>query len=292
MTSATTEPTSPDATREPIELRCMEIWGGNEATQRSLKVTGIDAWVYSQPVGGEAAGGDLHYVSACGAGRVARFVVADVAGHGEEVDSLGRTLRHLVRKHINELDQARFAQTLNQAFSDLGHDGRFATALLTTYYAPTDHLLVVNAGHPRPLWYRADRAFWETLAHDCPERETAVMNLPLGVIGDTGYHQFAVQLASDDLVLMYTDSLTEAKNADGELLGEQGLLRLVEGLATGGPERLCRHLLQRIEDWRGGRPAEDDLTLMVLHHNGDDPGPMPLSLKLSAMAKMLGLKKV
>ncbi|MCP4589165.1 MAG: hypothetical protein GY842_00335, partial [bacterium] len=50
------------------QLPCMEIWGGNQAIEDAVSVPGIDAWVYSRPVGGQSSGGDIHYVSTCGGG--------------------------------------------------------------------------------------------------------------------------------------------------------------------------------------------------------------------------------
>ena len=61
-------------------LQCMEIWGGNRAVENAVSVHGIDAWVLSEPHGGGERGGDVHYVSMCGAGKISRFALADVSG--------------------------------------------------------------------------------------------------------------------------------------------------------------------------------------------------------------------
>ncbi|MBI4579150.1 MAG: hypothetical protein HY718_05565, partial [Planctomycetes bacterium] len=98
-----------------VKLHCMEIWGGNGAQDSAISVPGLDAFVCSQPQPGHRTGGDIHYVSMCGSGRISRFVVADVSGHGEQVDDLATTLRTLIRRHINTLNQARYARTLNEA---------------------------------------------------------------------------------------------------------------------------------------------------------------------------------
>lgn len=64
------------------EMQCMEVWGGNTAIDSGLSVPGIDAWIHSQPSRGQRSGGDIYYASMCGAGRIGRFVLADVSGHG------------------------------------------------------------------------------------------------------------------------------------------------------------------------------------------------------------------
>lgn len=261
-------------TNDKQQLRCMEIWGGNGAINSALAVSGLDAWVFCAPYGGEPRGGDIHYVSTCGAGKIARFAVADVAGHGAAVSDMGTSLRRLMRNHINQLDQTRFIRALNREFEAISSNGIFATAVLASYFAPASDLIVCNAGHPPPLWYRAARNEWTFLDADLSERLEVAHNLPLGIIEQTDYRQFAVHLERNDLVVMYTDWLIEAASPSGELLGEQGLLEVVRRLDAGAPADFVNALLKAVSDYRGGKPAADDVTLLLLHHNGA-PAPRP-----------------
>ncbi len=258
--------------RWPVhQMQCMEVWGGNGAIHSAISVPGIDAWISSAPYRECSRGGDIHYVSMCGGGRISRFAIVDVSGHGDAVSQLAQNLRSLMRKYINTLDQTRFARALNHELLQLDRTGRFATALLATYFAPTDHLIICNAGHPRPLWYRAASRSWEVLDPAMPQRATEVANLPLGVIERTDYIQFAVKLERGDLVLIYTDSLIESRSPDGDLLGEAGLLQLARQLDPDEPVNLDRRLLAAVAEYHDGAPVEDDETLLVLHHNAADP---------------------
>lgn len=278
---------------DPHEMKCMEIWGGTEPTEQPLKTPGLDGWIYARPYQGARAGGDIHYVSMCGAGNISRFLVADVAGHGEPVAELARDLRKLMRRHINNPDTSGLARAVNDEFAGLSGDGGFATAIMLTYFAPTDQLIVVNAGHPRPLWYEAADRQWRFLDASCAEcDERGPRNLPLGVIPETGYEQFAVTLGKGDLILLGTDSLIEATDERGRMLGEEGLLALAREAPIGGPDDVGRTVLDRLERHRGGRPAEDDLTLVALHHNAEDPESPSLGERVVAMAKMIGLLPV
>lgn len=282
-------------TADAPRLSCMEIWGGNDAVETAISVPGLDAWIYSEPHAGSESGGDIHYVSMCGAGAISRFTIADVAGHGQQVSQVATDLRKMMRKHINRVDQSRFARSLNTEFSKLTQDGgSFATALLTTYFAPTDHLILCNAGHPSPLLYRAARCEWRFLRHDNLDEVQEFTNLPLGVIEPTDYHQFAVHLEMHDLVLIYTDSLIEARHKDDprQMLGEEGLLELVRTVEADTPQHFCRALLEKVDDYRGGQPSEDDATLLLLHHNGADPPRQSLAEIIKVMGKMLGFVKV
>ncbi|MCP4590329.1 MAG: serine/threonine-protein phosphatase, partial [bacterium] len=257
-----------------------------------VSVPGIDAWVYSRPVGGQSSGGDIHYVSTCGGGQIARFAVADVSGHGVAVSELATQLRKLMRVHINTVDQTRFIRMLNRAFTALASDGKFATALLTTYFAPTAHLITCNAGHPPPLWYRSADQTWRSLEHTCDECVKDLSNLPLGVISPTRYSQFAVPVERDDLVLIHTDSLTESRSPGGAQLGQSGLLDLARRFDAQAPAEFCGALLDAVSDFRGGVAAEDDVTLMLLHANGDAPPRQSLGEMIRVVGKMLHLLKV
>lgn len=270
-------------------LRCLEVWSGNQKFENAISVPGIDAWVVSQPYAGAIGGGDIHYVSLCGGGKIARFIVADVAGHGEPVSALALKLRALMRRHINKLDQTRFVRSLNKEFAELAGGGTFATAVLMSYFAPTDQLVICNAGHPPPLWYRSKTSTWQVLRHDIRDRLKRASNLPLGIVEPTSYHQFVVQLDVSDLVLVYTDALIEATNAAGRQLRESGLLNLVSRLDAKDPNRLCRSLLDAVADYHNHAPSEDDATLVLLHHNAADPPKQSLGEKMHVMSKMLGL---
>ena len=70
------------AEANPVVVFLLEVWGGNEPVDASVELPGMDAWVYSVPFGNSQTGGDVHFVSSCGSGRVYRMMIADVSGHG------------------------------------------------------------------------------------------------------------------------------------------------------------------------------------------------------------------
>src|SRR5271154_3824745 len=146
-------------------MQCMEVWGGSQLTEQSVEFGGLDTWVYSKPHGDADAGGDVYYASSCATGRISRLLLADVAGHGHTVASTAADLRTLMRRFVNRLDQTEFVSLLNQQFTALGKDGAFATAVVATFFEPSRRMTVCNAGHPRPLLYRAARKEWDFLGH-------------------------------------------------------------------------------------------------------------------------------
>lgn len=276
-------------------MACMEIWGGNRPIDTGLATAGIDVWVYSRPYAGSAEGGDIQYVSSCAAGFISRMIVADVAGHGEDVGGLATDLRKLMRRHINTPDQSRFARALNEAFTRSARGGRFATAVLGTYLTEHRALIVCNAGHPRPLVYRAATGVWGVLADQATAGSEAmgIANLPLGVIEPTEYSQVAIRLAKDDVVLIYTDALLESRGGlTGEMLGEAGLIGVLRGLEPGPPSTLIRRLVAAVRARAGGAEFADDVTALVVHQTDRGIPERTMGEKARSVAKMLGLMPV
>jgi serine phosphatase RsbU (regulator of sigma subunit) len=264
----------------------MEVRGGNRAVEEGLSTPGLDAWVYNRPYRGAECGGDIYYLSVCGGGEITRLVVADVSGHGETVAGFSESLRDLMRKNINTKSQTHMVGALNRQFAELAQLGRFATAVVATYLAGKRRLTVCNAGHPRPLWYHAGVGAWGLL--DVSAYESG--NLPLGIDGESPYVQFSVRLGPGDLVVFYSDALTESADPSGRLLGEEGLLALARGLDPADPRGAGPALLAGIDAHRGGRPADDDTTLIALHHNASGTRRRSLVETLDVYAKVFGLR--
>lgn len=255
-------------------MQCLEVWGGNEPAERRVAMAGLDAAVYSAPVGQSSSGGDIHYLSSCATGRITRILIADVSGHGESVANVARALRDLMRRFINYIDPTRMINGLNREFAALDNGGLFATAIVATYWAPTRTLSISNAGHPRPLWYRAKRGTWSVLALEAsandPE-DSGMFDIPLGIDADGRYSQFGVRLSQDDIVLFYTDALTEASSPHGRMLGEAGLLELVRAMPMAKPEAMVKQVVDGVAAYRGGAAPIDDTTVVALTPNSDAP---------------------
>jgi len=290
--------TPDDNSRRPEAhaLTCMEIWGDSAAFENYVSVPGIDAYVHCHPYEEADHGGDVHYVSQCAAGNISRFVLADVAGHGAAVAEIATVLRRLVRRNINTPDQAALTRALNNEFKKLSEDGTFATAALATYFAPSDHLILTSAGHPRPLWWSSADRQWRLVDADTPgvrtstaEARIVAPNVPLGVIEPTDFLQTAVPLRPGDFIVIYSDAAIETCTPAGTSLGEQGLLELVRTIPLTPPHRVGPALVEKLTEHHGSDAFEDDLTLIVLHHNAADPPKLPLKERIRVLGKMLGL---
>jgi sigma-B regulation protein RsbU (phosphoserine phosphatase) len=253
---------------EVYRLACLELRGGNRTALYEAQLPGLNAWVACTPLPPASSGGDLYYLSVCSRGSVSRVALADVAGHGEAVSTLAGRLRDTLREHADHWDQSALIRQLNESFLKISSAGRFATAVLISHYAETGELLFTNAGHLPPLWYHAASREWTFLQETTPyAREIA--DLPLGLIAGTEYTQTAVQLAPDDLLLLYTDGVSEAMDDRGEQLGLDRLLQMSAGLPTDSAAAAGEALLADLARFRRSEPASDDETVVALYrHSG------------------------
>lgn len=273
-------------------LQCMEIWGGNRAVKQSVSTPGLEIWVYSRPHEQANQGGDVYYASLCGGGLITRFILADVSGHGEAVAEVGHSLRNLMRRHINRKNHTRLVQSLNRECSELTAQNRFATAIVATYLTTGKVLSICNAGHPRPFHYRAREQKWSILQKEAVESSGGLENLPLGVIEETAYTQFEIELGLGDLILFYTDAFPEATNLAGEPLGEAGLFDLLLKFNPSNPARIADELPSLLDAFRGSQPAQDDVSFVLLYHNAQEPPRLSIREKLKVYAKVFGIKSV
>ena len=268
-------------------MPCMEVWGGSQLTARGVVFGGLDAWVYSKPHGQAQRGGDVYYASSCAAGRISRLLLADVSGHGTSVAAIAADLRLLMRRFVNRWDQKEFVRLLNEQFSALSTKGTYASAIVSTFFAPTRRLVLCNAGHPRPILYRVSQKEWSLMGHEGPPHLPGPLNLPLGLMSITEYEHFDVELEPGDCVLTYTDALIESSDADGEMLGEEGVLRILKLLGDIKPEKLIDALLGEIAERYPENLSNDDVTLLIVRANGAAQS-FTLGDKMRAAARMAG----
>ncbi len=269
------------------QMECMEVWGGSEPIARRVRMRGMDAWVYSKPYEQAEGGGDVYYASSCATGRISRLLLADVAGHGKAVAEVAVTLRGLMRRFVNFIDQAEFVRSMNRTFVTCSPDGCFATALVSTFFAPTRRLTVCNAGHPQPLWYRAHDKRWGLL-RQAPTTATPAgpNNMPLGILDMVDYEQSDVEMGVGDLMVFYTDALIEGHDADGKMLGESGLLSVIQQMGPTDPAGFIDALLARVAAMCPANLTTDDVTVLLLRPTGR-ASAAPLPAQIRALGRMV-----
>lgn len=244
------------------QMSCMEVWGGNTSTDSFMDRPGLSCRVWSQSFGTGDAGGDVYYLSSCASGRLTRFLLADVCGHGESAAEGAKALRELMRRNINRIRQTQLVQAVNRELVVADMAGRFATALIGTWFAPTSEIVLSNAGHPIPLLYKASTSEWSTCGSKLRKR-VAMQNMPLGIDERTGYTEHRVKLQPGDLLLCYTDALSESQDSSGNYVQTTGLVDILQSLNGVSPNDLIERLLERLESASPGNLGRDDVTIML-----------------------------
>jgi phosphoserine phosphatase RsbU/P len=151
-------------------MACSEVWGGNGAADSSLVLPGLEGGVVSRPHRNAPSGGDVHYVSSCGTGRITRVMLVDVSGHGEAAANVAEFLRLVMQRYVNHIAPNKLATDLNQRLStSKQRGGRFATAIIMTFFSPTGDLNLRNAGHPPPMLYRKASGRWSSIDRPAAE---------------------------------------------------------------------------------------------------------------------------
>ena len=252
--------------RSASRMQCMQVWGGNSVADTAVSTTGLDVWLYSKPYGTGHEGGDVYYLSSCSSGRITRLVLADVRGHGEAVVELATSLRGLMRRHINHVNQKTLVQSINREFAAVGDESTFATGVIMTFFLPTSRVTITNAGHPTPLLFDGRRRQWRAL-EQAPSGP-GLLDVPLGIFESAKYAQVGVKLSTEDLLLCFTDGLDECVNEQGEVLGREGLLTLVSQLGDLEPEGMIPEMLRRLTSMSEKNLSDDDVTIMLVRPNG------------------------
>jgi phosphoserine phosphatase RsbU/P len=256
------------------QIACARTWAGCERVASLLELPGLLAWVHSMPAGLSEVGGDVHYVSVCPCCVVSRVALADVSGHGRAVSILAGELGQLMQRYLPELEHDGLMRDLNRAVQE-GLDGvHYATMVAVGWHNERSSLLLANAGHPIPCMFETESKQWTWLEINPEPRRERPVGVPLGLFASADYDRTAVKLEVGDLVLLYSDGVTEATNPSGDELGPDGLMNLVRQLDCGSAESLGVQLASALHRFRGGAKAADDETIIVLERvptNGHQP---------------------
>ncbi len=187
-------------------------------------------------------------------------LLADVSGHHLAAALHQTAARATFRAAaVAGKGAAAMLETVNAAlFDDLARSDHYLTAFLARADARDGCVVWESAGHPPALLYRADSGSVERLAGQ---------GLPVGVLRDGGFVDHVVDLRAGDVLLLYTDGLTEALGEGGEF----GEARLAEALRAAAGGRAAEIAAAALDAVRAHAPAsEDDRTVVVLKRVGPE----------------------
>ena len=204
----------------------------------------------------QRAGGDLYDLFPMADGTWGMFI-ADVSGHGTPAAVIMAITHALAHAHPGPPDPpCRLMAFLNQRLSAdyTSRTPAFVTAFYGVYDPRTRVLKYTNAGHPPTRLVRAGHV--RTLQD--------ARGLPLGIDETEVYGDAEVRLEPGDLLMLFTDGISEAFNMTSKLFGFERLDRTLaehHDSARGAIEGV----LGAVQQWAGGRPAADDQTMLAMH---------------------------
>jgi phosphoserine phosphatase RsbU/P len=214
------------------------------------QIPGIDVATAWQPADG--VGGDCYDVIA--SGSLLGIAIADVAGKGLPAALLMSNLQAAVRAFAqNAAEPAGLCGNLNRLLCRHMVSGRFVTFCFVWFDAERHTIQYANAGHNPPLLVRANGSV-DRLGDG---------GTVLGVFAEAIYTQSTLSLDPGDRLLLYTDGITEARNAAGEEFGEERLARVASAPDMPSAESLKDHILRELAAFTGGT-FDDDATLIVV----------------------------
>jgi sigma-B regulation protein RsbU (phosphoserine phosphatase) len=215
------------------------------------EVADYDLAAITQPL--RFVGGDYYDVVRLGP-QDTLLCIADVAGKGLSaallMSSLQATLKPLIAQRLAPRE---LCHRLNRILCDLTPEGKFISFFVGLLNSRDHRLTYCNAGHNPPLLVRADGQ----------STELDAAGAVLGQFPDWRYEQSAVQISRGDRLLVFTDGLVEACNADEEPFEEQNLVRIAQENPGASAKDLMGLLMQAASQHCGGS-FQDDATLLVL----------------------------
>ena len=247
-------------------LRAKAEWAAAGEIQRALlprrppNAVGYSSWEHYEPA--QEVGGDyydyipLHRPDLGKLDAWTRWAVAvgDVVGKGMPAALLMSSLSSEVRHHVRtEADPSLVVERLNRHFFDAEIVDRFITFLLVIVDAEAHRITVVNAGHLAPFIRRASGEI-EVMG----EEEAGP---PLGVVTDHAYRALSTGLGPGDVVVLFTDGVSEATDSRSRQFGVAAIRRTLAG-APAEPPAVGEAILKAVRVHASGRPQSDDIALV------------------------------
>ncbi len=256
----------------------------NQLYPKSLPPTsGLQLTVQCDPA--RMVSGDYFDYQLLRPGQLA-FAIGDVAGKGISaallMANLQASLRSEISYHIEggedgtPLDASQLVSHLNKQLYANTSPEKYATFFFGLYDNASETLTYTNAGHLAPLLFRgAELISLET-------NGTVV-----GLFPFSKYDKTQLKLEPGDLLVCYTDGITEPENAYGEMFGEERMVALVRKHQRQDPLFIIHAVMEAVKSWTGTPELQDDMTLLIARHGEGVkgaakpdtppiPGPPPL----------------
>jgi len=199
-------------------------------------------------------GGDYYDLVPLGPDRFA-LAIGDVMGKGVPAALLSANLKATLRSQLQDgnVPADEVVARVNHLYWQVTPKGHFASFFLALFDLVEGTLQYVNAGHHHPFVVRPDGE-----VVDLGDGGTV-----LGLMEHTGYERHDLELRREDLLVFYSDGVTDRSNREDDMYGVERLKEASVKNRADGARIVLYTLLGEVQGWSGGTPPEDDLTLIV-----------------------------
>ena len=229
--------------------------------ERPPESVAVELAGFCQPARG--VGGDYYDFIAFD-NRQLGIAIADVAGKGMAAALLMSTMQATLRSlsaGSNLLPQtsrslADMVATINRLLWNSTGGANYVTFFYAQFDQRTRRLAYVNAGHNPPLCFRA--------GEQGGFRQLSSGGMVVGIFEHSAYEQETVQMQPGDVLLAYTDGVTEALDVRGEEFGEARLREILAETSRMSVDAMRDEIVRRVREWCADAPQHDDLTFIVM----------------------------
>jgi serine phosphatase RsbU (regulator of sigma subunit) len=228
--------------------------------RQTISIPGISCETFYQPARG--IGGDYYDLLALERGRWG-IAIGDVSGKGIGAALIMASLQASLKFQALQphLKLSTLIGDVNRLVYGFSPTNIFAT-LFYAEYEPAKRLLnYVNAGHNPPLILRPKNG-------SCEIFQLPSTGIPVGISADPQFSFATFQFEIDDVLVAYTDGITEAENRQHELWGQQRLEALLKSCSRTSPKEIIDTILDQVSTFANGQPQRDDETLLVMRVEG------------------------
>jgi sigma-B regulation protein RsbU (phosphoserine phosphatase) len=219
--------------------------------EKNPKFPGWEVWLFTRPA--NDVGGDLVDYLKISESRL-YVALADVSGKGLGAALFMSKLQSTIRALAQDFDSLElFGKRINEIFCRDALPNRFASLVYVELTDNSGKVRLLNAGHFPPVIIHG-----ETIT-ELPQGSSA-----LGLSVDSEYTEQTAELNVNDLLVIYSDGLTEACNEEGEFFGDQMLFELLKRIGGLTAEKAGKKLLQENKIFVGEAPQNDDLSLAII----------------------------
>jgi phosphoserine phosphatase RsbU/P len=236
------------------ELLNREIEIAREVQQRLFPqsfpaVANLEYAGYCRPARG--VGGDYYDFLALPGGHFG-LAIGDVSGKGVPAALLMASLQASVRGQSGSGNVAELMTTVNRLVCDVSPENRYATFFYCQFDPVSRRLTYSNGGHNSPIVLRGAEVL---------RLETG--GPPVGLFPFSRFQQDKVQLEAGDVLIFFTDGISEAENPAQDEWGEEPLIAATRACDSEAPARIIESLMEEADRFANGAPQHDDMTLVI-----------------------------